>query len=44
VSSRLDDFETALGAHTRALGIPEVTDDELEELGLANPDPNEWFS
>ncbi|WP_284741899.1 hypothetical protein [Amycolatopsis sp. RTGN1] len=44
VSGRLDDFESALGEHTRALGVPEVTDDELEELGLANPDPNEWFS
>ncbi|WNV83190.1 hypothetical protein [Umezawaea sp. Da 62-37] len=44
VSSRLDDFETALGDHTRALGVPEVTDDELSELGLANPDPNLWFS
>jgi hypothetical protein len=44
VQSKLDGFEERLSAHMRDLGIVDLTDDELDELGLSEPpSPDDWF-
>jgi len=44
VAARLDEFEERLDAYKENLGIVDLTDEELKEMGLAEPpDPAEWF-
>jgi hypothetical protein len=44
VLARLDEFEERLDEYLRGLGLQEVTDADLEDLGLAAPaDPALWF-
>lgn len=37
VNLRLDEFEARLDSYIAELGVPQLTDDELEQLGLATP-------
>lgn len=44
VQARLDEFEQRLDAYMQSVGVPELTDEELENLGLTEPlDPAVWF-
>lgn len=39
----LDHFEARLEEYTRQLGIAQITDEDLEKLGLIDPGPNDWL-
>jgi hypothetical protein len=44
VQARLDEFEHRLDEYMQNLGVPELTDEELEALGMTEPpDPETWF-
>lgn len=44
VLARLDEFEERLNDHLRSLGVEDLTDEDLEDQGLAEPPgPAVWF-
>lgn len=44
VQARLDVFEEHLDAYIRDLGVDDLTDEDLAQLGLDEPpDPTDWF-
>ena len=44
VQARLDEFEERLDAHLRDLGVADLSEDELIDLGLLKPpSPEPWF-
>lgn len=44
VQARLDEFEERLDAHLRDLGVADLSEDELNDLGLLKPpSPEAWF-
>jgi hypothetical protein len=45
VSARLDEFEGRLEKYMRDVGVPELSEDELKQLGLdVALDPAEWLA
>jgi hypothetical protein len=45
VSARLDEFEGRLETYMREVGVPELSEDELKQLGLdVSLDPAEWLA
>jgi hypothetical protein len=45
VSARLDEFEGRLETYMRDAGVPELSEDELKQLGLdVALDPAEWLA
>ncbi len=45
VQARLDEFEKRLDAHQRDLGVADLSEEEINELGLPTPpNPEAWFT
>ena len=45
VSARLDEFEGRLETYMRDVGVPELSEDQLKQLGLdVSLDPAEWLA
>ena len=45
VSARLDEFEARLETYMRDVGVPELSEDELQKLGLdVAVDPAQWLA